>query len=102
MQFDWGNPYPSTAKPFFARNAVATSHPLAAQAGMQMLLAGGNAVDAALAAAAMLTVVEPVSCGFGGDAYAIIWDGAELHGLNAAGAAPRAWSLDFFRRRHGV
>jgi gamma-glutamyltranspeptidase/glutathione hydrolase len=102
MQFDWGNPYPSTAKPFFARNAVATSHPLAAQAGMQMLLAGGNAVDAALAAAAMLTVVEPVSCGFGGDAYAIIWDGTELHGLNASGAAPRAWSLDFFRRRHGV
>ncbi|MFL9964890.1 gamma-glutamyltransferase family protein [Paraburkholderia sediminicola] len=102
MQFDWGNPYPSTAKPFFARNAVATSHPLAAQAGLQMLLAGGNAVDAALATAAMLTVVEPVSCGFGGDAYAIVWDGHTLHGLNATGVAPRAWSLDFFRARHGT
>ncbi|HTH62629.1 MAG TPA: gamma-glutamyltransferase [Paraburkholderia sp.] len=102
MQFDWANPYHSIAKPFFACNVVTTSHPLAAQAGLQMLQSGGNAVDAALAAAAMLTVVEPVSCGFGGDAYAMVWDGQTLHALNATGAAPRAWTLDYFRDRHGV
>jgi gamma-glutamyltranspeptidase/glutathione hydrolase len=102
MQFDWTNPYPTIAKPLFARNAVATSHPLAAQSGLQMLLAGGNAVDAALAAAATLTVVEPVSCGFGGDAFAVLWDGKKLHGLNASGVAPRAWSLDYFRNKYGT
>lgn len=72
--------------PLFARNVVSTSHPLAAQAGLRMLLAGGSAVDAAIAAAAMLTIVEPVSCGLGSDAFAILWDGARLYGLNASGA----------------
>ena len=67
-RFDWQNPYPTVRIPLFARNVVSTSHPLAAQAGLRMLLAGGSAVDAAIAAAAMLTVVEPVSCGLGSDA----------------------------------
>jgi gamma-glutamyltranspeptidase / glutathione hydrolase len=99
--FDWNNPYPSVRTPLFARNVVSTSQPLAAQAGLRMLLKGGNAVDAAIAAAAALTVVEPVSCGLGSDAFAMIWDGAELHGLNASGPAPAGWSVDYFERRHG-
>ncbi len=98
--FDWSNPYPTTRMPLFARNVVATSQPLAAQAGLRMLLRGGNAVDAALAAAAALTVVEPVSCGLGGDAFAILWDGAQLHGLNASGPAPRAWTPEYFNKKH--
>jgi gamma-glutamyltranspeptidase/glutathione hydrolase len=101
MQFNWNNPYPTTRLPVFARNVVSTSHPLAAQAGLQMLWKGGNAVDAAIAAAAMLTVVEPVSCGLGGDAFAIVWDGTRLHGLNASGYAPAEWSLDYFQRKYG-
>ncbi|SAL34860.1 gamma-glutamyltransferase [Caballeronia humi] len=87
--------------PVFARNIVSTSHPLAAQAGLRMLWQGGNAVDAAIAAAAALTVVEPVSCGLGGDAFALVWDGAKLHGLNASGVAPAAWNVDYFRRKYG-
>ncbi|WP_323122368.1 gamma-glutamyltransferase family protein [Burkholderia alba] len=100
-RFTWQNPYPTTRMPVFARNIVSTSHPLAAQAGLRMLWKGGNAVDAALAAAAVITVVEPVSCGLGGDAFALVWDGAKLHGLNASGVAPAAWNVDYFRRRHG-
>jgi gamma-glutamyltranspeptidase / glutathione hydrolase len=101
VAFDYRNPYPSARIPVFARNVVSTSHPLAAQAGVRMLAAGGNAVDAALAAAAMLVVVEPVSCGLGGDAFAIVWDGRALHGLNASGPAPAAWSLEYFRAKYG-
>jgi gamma-glutamyltranspeptidase / glutathione hydrolase len=99
--FNWQNPYPTVRMPVFARNIVSTSHPLAAQAGLRMLWKGGNAVDAALAAAAAITVVEPVSCGLGGDAFALVWDGARLHGLNASGAAPAAWNVDYFRGRYG-
>lgn len=91
--FNWHNPYPTTRIPVFARNVVSTSHPLAAQAGLQMLWKGGNAVDAALAAAAAITVVEPVSCGLGGDAFALVWDGERLSGLNASGSRrPRGTS----------
>lgn len=100
VDFNWSNPYPTTRSPLLARNVVATSHPLAAQAGLRMLHAGGNAVDAAIAAAATLTIVEPVSCGLGGDAFAILWDGQELHGLNASGPAPQAWTTEYFRQRH--
>lgn len=93
-------PYPSARMPVLARRGmVATSHPLAAQAGLRMLLAGGNAVDAAIATAAALTVVEPTSCGIGGDAFAIVWDGQQLHGLNASGPAPAALDPETLRRR---
>ncbi|MEM8553608.1 MAG: gamma-glutamyltransferase family protein [Pseudomonadota bacterium] len=88
--------YPSRRSPVFAKNMVAASHPLAAQAGLSMLSAGGNAVDAALATAISLTVVEPTGNGLGSDAFAILWDGTELHGLNASGRSPAAWTPDRF------
>jgi len=78
-----------------AANVVATSQPLAAQAGLQMLAAGGSAVDAILATAITLTLVEPVSNGIGSDAYAIVWDGSRLHGLNASGRSPELWTSEF-------
>jgi len=93
-RFDWQNPYPTMRTPVFARNIVSTSHPLAAQAGLRMMWQGGNAVDAAIAAAAVLTLVEPVSCGLGGDAFALVWSGGKLHGLNSSGVAPQAWNVD--------
>ncbi len=91
------NPYAWPRKPLLAANAVATSQPLAAQAGLQMLAEGGSAVDAILATAITLSLVEPVSNGIGSDAYAILWDGSELHGLNASGRSPAAWTPDYFR-----
>ena len=91
-------PYPSRREPVFAANgAVATSQPLAAQAGLDVLRSGGNAVDAALAAAIALTVVEPTSNGIGGDLFALVWDGSKLHGLNSSGRAPRALDADRIR-----
>ncbi|MVW72946.1 MULTISPECIES: gamma-glutamyltransferase [unclassified Bordetella] len=100
--FDWHNPYPSHRIPQFARNVVSTSHPLAAQAGLRMLLKGGNAIDAAIAAAATITLVEPVSCGLGSDCFAILWDGKELHGLNSSGVAPAAWNVEYFKAKYGT
>ncbi len=101
MSFNWKNPYPTVRSPVFARNVVSTSHPLASQAGLRMLLKGGNAIDAAIAAAAALTIVEPVSNGLGSDSFSILWDGKKLHGLNASGVAPEAWNPDYFARKHG-
>ena len=101
MNFDFSNPYTSTRLPVFARNVVSTSHPLAAQAGLRMLWQGGNAVDAAIAAAAVITLTEPVSCGLGSDAFCILWDGKELHGLNASGHAPQTWTPEYFKRKYG-
>ncbi len=95
---DWDNPYLTLRRPTLARNVVSTSQPLAAQAGLRILLAGGNAVDAALATAICLTVVEPISNGIGSDAFAILWDGKALHGLNASGRAPAAWTPEYFDR----
>jgi len=100
--FDWTNPYPTARMPLFARNVVSTSHPLAAQAGLRMLLAGGNAVDAAIAAAATIVLVEPVSCGLGSDCFVIVWDGKTLHGLNASGVAPAAWNTAYFQHKYGT
>ena len=92
----WNFPYAWPRKPVLAANVVATSQPLAAQAGLRMMLAGGNAVDAILATAITLTLVEPVSNGIGSDAFAILWDGKQLHGLNASGRSPAAWTPEFF------
>ena len=89
-------PYPAGRQPVLGRNVVATSQPLAAQAGAAAFARGGNAIDAALAAAICLTVVEPTMNGIGGDAFALVWDGDRLHGLNASGRAPRAWSAERF------
>ncbi len=99
--FDWTSGYASQRSPLFARNIVSTSHPLAAQAGLRMLAQGGNAVDAAIATAACMTLVEPCSNGLGSDAFCILWDGQQLHGLNASGRAPQAWTPDYFRRKYG-
>src|SRR5690554_2198975 len=88
-------PYPSQRMVTYARNGmVATSQTLAAQAGLSILQNGGNAIDAAIATAACLTVVEPTSNGIGGDAFALIWTKDKLHGLNSSGPAPQAISID--------
>ncbi|MBD2034436.1 gamma-glutamyltransferase family protein [Leptolyngbya sp. FACHB-321] len=89
-------PYPSGRRVVMGkRGAIATSQPLAALAGMEMLWQGGNAVDAALATAIALTVVEPTSNGIGSDAFALVWDG-KLHGLNASGRSAQALTLEHF------
>ena len=89
-------PYPSCRMPVFADNVVAASQPLASQAGLRMIEKGGNAADAALATAIALTVVEPTGTGIGGDAFALVWDGKRLHGLNGSGRSPRAWTPEHF------
>ena len=89
--------YASRRSPVLARNIVSTSQPLATQAGLRMLHAGGNALDAALAAAIALVVVEPTGNGLGSDAFCILWDGTSLHGLNASGRSPAAWDLRRFK-----
>ncbi|MCM2129995.1 gamma-glutamyltransferase family protein [Larsenimonas rhizosphaerae] len=98
--FSSQNPYPSERSATYARGGmVAASQPLAAQAGRDMLARGGNAIDAAIATAAALTVVEPTCNGIGSDAFALVWikdDNGKgtLHGLNASGAAPKALTID--------
>ena len=74
------------------RGMVATGQPLAAQAGLDILKQGGNAIDAAIATAACLTVVEPTANGIGSDAFALVWTSGQLHGLNASGPAPQSLS----------
>ncbi len=97
MLFPAPPPYPSQRSAVMAENMVVASQPLAGQAGLAMLAKGGNAVDAALAAAITLTQVEPTGNGLGSDAFAIVWDGKELHGLNASGRSPVAWTPDRFK-----
>lgn len=96
-------PYPlyrGARQPVYAaQGMVATSQPLAAQAGLAILHDGGNAVDAALATAIALTVVEPASCSMGGDAFALVWDGQKLHGLNGSGRSPANLTADLLRKR---
>jgi gamma-glutamyltranspeptidase/glutathione hydrolase len=94
--FDWELPYAWPRTPVLAADVVCTSQPLAAQTGLRMLAEGGSAVDAAVATAIALTVVEPVSNGIGSDAFAIVWDGRQLHGLNASGRSPAAWTPEYF------
>lgn len=101
MNFDFQyNPYPSQRTTVFAkRGMVATSQPLAAQAGLDILKKGGNAIDAAIATAAALTVLEPTSNGIGSDAFALVWTNNKLHGLNASGPAPKSISIEAVKSR---
>jgi gamma-glutamyltranspeptidase/glutathione hydrolase len=100
--FDFSFPYPSRRMPVLAENVIATSQPLAAQAGLQILREGGNAIDAAIATAITLTVVEPTMNGIGGDLFAIVWDGRSLHGLNASGRSPASWTRELFAEQKVV
>lgn len=94
-------PHQSRSAVIAKHGIVATSHPLAAQAGLDVLKAGGNAVDAAIATNAMLGVVEPMSCGIGGDLFAIYWDNKakKLYGLNASGRSPLNLTLAILREK---
>ena len=93
-------PYASRRRVTHASNGmVATSQALAAQAGLAVLRKGGNAIDAAIATAACLTVVEPTSNGIGSDAFALVWTKARLHGLNASGPAPAGISIAALKDR---
>ena len=99
MQFE-AYSFPSRRSNIVCNNGlVATSHPLAAQAGLDILKKGGNAIDAAIATVGTLCVVEPCSTGIGGDAFALIWIAAEekLYGLNASGPAPMALTSELVR-----
>jgi gamma-glutamyltranspeptidase / glutathione hydrolase len=80
---------------------VATSHPLAAQIGLDVLKHGGNAIDAAIATDAAMGLLEPMSCGVGGDLFAIVWDAKSqtLHGLHANGRAPKAATIEWFKKK---
>ncbi len=98
--FRWKFPYPSQRMPILANNIVSTSQPLASQAGLQILLKGGNAIDAAIATAITLTVVEPTMNGIGSDAFAILWDGKKIVGLNASGRSPAAWTPEYFLSKY--
>jgi gamma-glutamyltranspeptidase/glutathione hydrolase len=96
VPFSWELPYAWPRKPVLARNVVWSSQPLAAQAGLAMLAEGGSAVDAILATAITLTLVEPGSNGIGSEAYAVVWDGTRLPALNASGRSPAAWTPKYF------
>src|SRR5260370_34561103 len=82
---------------------VCAAHPLAVQVGLDLLKNGGNAVDAAIAVNAALGLMEPTSCGIGGDLFAIVWDAKtqKLYGLNASGRSPSAATRDYFAK-HGL
>lgn len=93
-------PYSSQRTAVMAKNGmVATSQPLAAQVGLDIMKKGGNAVDAAIATAAALTVLEPTSNGIGGDAFALVWVDGKLHGLNGSGPAPQSISIEAVKAR---
>ncbi|WP_251551439.1 gamma-glutamyltransferase family protein [Neobacillus muris] len=94
------HPYPSQRMTAFAQKGmVTTSQPLAAQAGIEIMKKGGNAIDAAIATAAVLTVVEPTSNGIGSDAFALVWTKGELFGLNSSGRSPKNISIEGVKER---
>ncbi|MDH3930769.1 MAG: gamma-glutamyltransferase [Chromatiales bacterium] len=95
------DPFASRSEVIAPHGMAATSQPLATQIALDILKAGGSAVDAAIAANAALGLMEPTGCGIGGDLFAIVWDGTakRLHGLNASGRSPRALSLKYFREQ---
>ncbi len=96
MNFDFSEyKYSSKRTVVFGRKGmVATTQPLASQAGLEMIKMGGNAIDAAIATAACLTVVEPTSNGIGGDGFAIVWTKGNIYGLNASGPAPKSITIN--------
>lgn len=96
------NPYGVSREPVYANGGmIATSHPLAAEAGLEVLRQGGNAIDAAIAAGATLTVVEPTQNGIGGDAFALVWDGSNVHALNGSGRSSRNTSYEALGLKQG-
>ncbi|MGB0762216.1 MAG: gamma-glutamyltransferase [Rubripirellula sp.] len=97
----YGDPHQSRSTVIATHGMVATSHPLASSVGLDVLKQGGNAVDAAIAANAMLGLVEPMSCGIGGDLFAIHWDAktGKLYGLNASGRSPYALDRQVFNKK---
>lgn len=101
--YDRGGRHPNQSRSVVIakHGIVATSHPLASQAGLDILKAGGNAADAAIAANAMIGVVEPMSCGIGGDLFVIYWDAKtqKLYGLNASGRSPRKLTRQVFAEK---
>jgi gamma-glutamyltranspeptidase / glutathione hydrolase len=94
-----GREFATRSEVIAVNGMVATSQPLATQAAIEILKKGGNAFDAAIAANAVLGLVEPTGCGVGGDLFAIIWsaDKKRLYGLNASGRSPRSLKLEYFR-----
>ena len=94
-----GLPHASRSEVIAPHGMAATSQPLATQIALDILKAGGSAVDAAIAANAALGLMEPTGCGIGGDLYAIVWDAekGKLSGLNASGRSPAAMTIDYFR-----
>ena len=92
-----GLPFASRSEVIAENGMAATSHPLATQTAIQVLKDGGNAIDAAIAANAVLGLVEPTGCGIGGDLFAIVWDAKsqKLYGLNSSGPAPYDMNIDF-------
>lgn len=92
--------YPSRRSVVYGKKGmVCTSQPLAAQAGLDIIKRGGNAVDAAIATAACMTVLEPTSNGIGSDAFALVWTKGELHGLNASGRSPMAITAEEVKKQ---
>lgn len=92
----------ATRSEVIAQNGMAaTSQPLATQVALDVLKSGGNAIDAAIAANAMLGLVEPTGCGIGGDLFAIVWDAKtkKLYGLNASGRSPKSLTMDYFQEQ---
>jgi len=98
----WSLPYPSQRQPVLASNVVATSQPLAAQAGLEILRAGGNAVDAAVATAACMAVMEPCNNGLGADNFAIVRHEGKLYGMNPSGRSPKAMTPQKLARHKQV
>tara|TARA_A200000113_G_scaffold54818_1_gene45781 strand:- start:71 stop:1705 length:1635 start_codon:yes stop_codon:yes gene_type:complete len=96
-----GLPFASRSEIIAENGMAATSHPLATQTAIDVLRQGGNAIDAAIAANAVLGLVEPTGCGIGGDLFAIVWDAEtkQLYGLNSSGPSPQAMTIDFVKEQ---
>lgn len=96
-----GNQYATRSEVIAQNGMVCTSQPLATQVGLEILKKGGTAIDAAIAANAMLGLVEPTGCGIGGDLFAIVWDAKtqQLYGLNASGRSPQELTMDYFKEQ---